>query len=181
MSNITYSFISAHDLNGGIGKDGKLPWILKPDMKRFRQLTCSENKTNIVIMGRKTWESLDCKPLVKRINIVISTTLSSTTSSELYIFNKGAYFVSSLENAIQMSSEYKNTNIFVIGGERLYLEALSDPRCVNGYITIINKIFDCDSFFPIDSMNNYESIYDGKWELDQDSSLSFRYIDLTRI
>jgi dihydrofolate reductase len=179
MSNVTYSFIAACDLYGGIGKDGKIPWHIKQDMKRFRDLTCSYNKTNIIIMGRRTWESLNCKPLVGRINIVVSQTLSS--SSELYVFDKGVYFVSCLENALRFASEKTKTNIFVIGGERLYIEAMSDSRCINGYLTFINNTFNCDTHFPINLMYNYETIYDGKWQLDEGSGLKFRYIDVTRI
>jgi len=178
MSNFTYSFIVACDLDGGIGKDGKIPWHIKEDMKRFRELTFSYHKTNIVIMGRRTWESLHCKPLVGRINIVVSQTLSS--SSELYVFDKGVYFVSCLENALRFASEKTKTNIFVIGGERLYIEALSDPRCVNGHLTIVNNTFQCDTHFPIDLMDNYETICDGKWQSDEGSCLHFRYIDVVR-
>ena len=178
MSNNTYSFIAACDLEGGIGKDGKMAWHIKPDMKRFRELTLSENKTNVVIMGRKTWESLNCVPLVGRINIVVSQTLSSP--SEMYVFDNNAYFVSSLENALRVASCEKS-NIFVIGGERLYTEALSDSRCVNGYLTIVNNLFNCEIFFPIDLMNNYETIYNGKWQFDEVSNVDYRFIDVVRI
>ena len=50
-----------------IGKDNKLPWKNSNDLKWFRQNT----EGNIVIMGRKTFESIG-KPLPNRINIVIS-------------------------------------------------------------------------------------------------------------
>jgi dihydrofolate reductase len=178
MYKTIYSFIAACDLDGGIGKDGKMAWHIKDDMKRFREITLSENKTNVVIMGRKTWESLNCTPLVGRINIIVSNTLSSP--SEMYVFDKNAYFVSSLEIALRVASSEKS-NIFVIGGERLYTEALSDPRCVNGHLTIVNNLFHCDTFFPIDLMDNYETIHDGKWQYDEKNRLEFRYIDVTRI
>lgn len=49
--------IVAMDQQRLIGKDGTLPWHLPEDLKRFRQLTSG----HIVVMGRKTWESLPPK------------------------------------------------------------------------------------------------------------------------
>jgi len=177
MENITYSFIAACDLDGGIGKDGKMAWHITEDMKHFRSITRTENKTNVVIMGRNTWESLGCVPLAGRINVVVSNSLSSPT--EMYIYDKETYFVSSLENALKVASSEKS-NIFVIGGERLYNEALSDKRCINGYLTIVKNIFDCDAFFPIHMMDNYETIHEGKWQTDEPSGLDFRFINVVR-
>ena len=58
----------AHTPNGveGIGNGGKMPWHLAEDMKHFKALTVSHP----VIMGRKTWESMGCKPLPNRDNIL---------------------------------------------------------------------------------------------------------------
>ena len=171
----TYSFIAACDLDGGIGKNRNMAWYIKKDMKRFREITCVNNKTNIVIMGRYTWESIGCIPLAKRINMVVSQTISPRYDDDIK-----TYFVSSFENALSLSFAMTNHNIFVIGGEKIYLEALSDPRCVNGHLTIVNHIFDCDTFFPIDLMDNYETIHDGKWEYDDNSNVEYRFIDVVR-
>ena len=48
------------DKNNGIGKNNTLPWSLKKEQKFFVDITkkCEENKRNVVIMGRKTWESI---------------------------------------------------------------------------------------------------------------------------
>jgi dihydrofolate reductase len=171
----TYSFIAACDLDGGIGKNRNMAWYIKKDMKRFREITCVNNKTNIVIMGRYTWESIGCIPLAKRINMVVSQTISPRYDDDIK-----TYFVSSFENALSLSFAMTNHNIFVIGGEKIYLEALSDPRCVNGHLTIVNHIFDCDTFFPIDLMDNYETIHDGKWDYDDNNNVEFRFIDVVR-
>ncbi len=61
--------------NGYIGVNGDLPWRIKSDMMRFKDLTSgSGNDTNAVIMGRKTWDSLPDlhRPLSDRINIVLT-------------------------------------------------------------------------------------------------------------
>ena len=61
--------IAATDLRFGIGKDGSLLFKIPEDLRLFKQLTTG----NIVLMGRKTFESIGCIPLTDRINIVISS------------------------------------------------------------------------------------------------------------
>ena len=71
--------IVAHDLNRCIGKDGKIPWNIKGEKKQFKELTTG----NIVIMGRKTYESIG-KKLPDRINIVITS--NENFKEELFLF-----------------------------------------------------------------------------------------------
>ena len=61
-------------------RDNSLPWRLKSEMAHFSRVTKavasgSEGKTNAVIMGRKTWDSIPKKfrPLPGRLNIVLSS------------------------------------------------------------------------------------------------------------
>lgn len=67
----------------GIGKNGKLPdWQLPGDMSYFRELTSrvrDAKRQNVVVMGRKTWESIPEKfrPLKGRINVVLSRSFAS--------------------------------------------------------------------------------------------------------
>ena len=61
--------IWAQDKNGGIGKNGKLPWHISEDLKNFKKIT----KNHPIIMGRVTWESLPFKPLPRRRNIILSS------------------------------------------------------------------------------------------------------------
>ena len=65
---IDIHLIWAQDENGGIGKNGQLPWHISEDLKNFKKIT--SNST--IIMGRKTWDSLPIKPLPNRENIVLS-------------------------------------------------------------------------------------------------------------
>ena len=72
-SSKNFALIVAADLDGGIGKENKLPWRLSADMNFFKNVTIG-NGNNAVIMGRKTWDSIPPKfrPLPKRVNIVIT-------------------------------------------------------------------------------------------------------------
>ncbi len=72
------NIVVAATADGGIGKDGKLPWELPTDMAFFRTTTTKvsdSRKQNAVIMGRKTWASIPARfrPLKGRLNVVLSS------------------------------------------------------------------------------------------------------------
>ncbi len=54
MDKPTITIIVARAQNGVIGRDGKLPWHISADLKRFKALTMG----SVMVMGRKTFESL---------------------------------------------------------------------------------------------------------------------------
>lgn len=129
----------------GIGKNGRLPWHFKREMKYFKDLTTKTNdlsNVNMVIMGRNTWESLPEKyrPLPGRKNVIL-------TKKHHYEVSGGAEICDSLEEAFKTADE-DIEQIFIIGGAKVFVQALNDPR-VNGiYLTKIDANFDCDTFFP---------------------------------
>lgn len=134
-----FALVVAISKNKGIGKNGKLPWEISADMKHFKQLTLTGLCENSVIMGRNTWESIPEKfrPLVKRKNIVISSTLQS----------EKCVVVRTFEEALANASG----NIFVIGGTQVFNQALSPEfvqYCKQIYITRIAQSIECDVFFP---------------------------------
>jgi dihydrofolate reductase len=76
MSISRLTIIVAATTTNGIGKAGGMPWHISADLKYFKDVTSKapEGTQNVVIMGRKTWESIPAKnrPLADRFNIVIS-------------------------------------------------------------------------------------------------------------
>ena len=58
--------IAAYSRNMVIGKNGRIPWNLKDDKKRFKELTMG----NVVVMGRRTYEEIG-RPLPGRVNVVV--------------------------------------------------------------------------------------------------------------
>ena len=78
-----FNIIVAVDSNNGIGLNNKLPWIIREDLNFFKMMTTGK-KNNVVIMGRKTWESIPekYKPLANRFNIILSNTLELNTSEK---------------------------------------------------------------------------------------------------
>ena len=115
------SIIVAMTPEGGIGIDGTLPWKhLKTDMSNFRKLTTGAGK-NAVVMGRRTWESIPAKfrPLAGRRNIVLS---SNENAREAYGIPDEVAVVSGFA-AVETQLEGID-NCFVIGGARLYKDAM---------------------------------------------------------
>ncbi|VAX32371.1 Dihydrofolate reductase [hydrothermal vent metagenome] len=147
---ISFSLVAAMDLQRGIGKAGNLPWSFSGDMKYFKTLTTkttTPQKQNIVMMGRKTWDSIPQKfrPLPNRINLVL-------THKKNPDFPPPVLFADSLEKGLRLfqtsSYQEKIENIFIIGGEEIFEVALKMPACKKLYITHIQHTFDCDTFFP---------------------------------
>ena len=68
---MNYELIVAMSKNGVIGNNNKLPWYIPEDLVNFSELT----KGHIIIMGRKTFESLPNGPLKNRLNVVLSRTI----------------------------------------------------------------------------------------------------------
>jgi len=146
--------IVASSPNGGIGFDGKLPWQLPGDMAHFKRVTLAGDETNTekmnaVIMGRKTWDSIPEKfrPLKGRINVVLTSAAADPASTSCY--PEAVLRASSVKDAMeQLNSREDIAEIFVIGGQAAYKEALDMPSCTRIFMTRIAKQFECDAFFP---------------------------------
>jgi dihydrofolate reductase len=134
------NMIVAYSKNRGIGLKNKIPWQISSDMIRFKALTTGYNN-NSVIMGRKTWESLNFKPLRNRNNIIISTTMNPLNSQNINVFK-----------TIEEANEYCKLNKFdenwVIGGSEIYNEYLKRDIVHKIFVTNINIDCKCDTFFP---------------------------------
>jgi dihydrofolate reductase/thymidylate synthase len=153
-----YNLIVAYTFDKqGIGKEGTLPWHIPKDMAYFKKVTTAkyyqDDKLNVVVMGRKTWDSIPdkFKPLSGRMNIVI------TGNQDLIDSNGGGYgnkdgitnvVFTSLDSfkAMDLSNYGK---VFVIGGESIYKMAIDSGNVEKIYATeIYNYKGECDTFFP---------------------------------
>lgn len=128
------SLIAAIADNEVIGSDNELPWRLPEDFRHFKRTT----KGHHVLMGRRTWESLPKRPLPKRVNLVLS--------SQRDYAAEGARVVRSLAQALELASAAGETELFVIGGARVYAEAL--PLARRLYITRVHARPEGDARFP---------------------------------
>lgn len=134
--------ILAMDLNKGIGYEGDMPWPHnKKDMRWFSDNT----KGHVVVMGRKTWESLGCQKLPFRINVVVTN--GDIKGDPDIVINGNMDEI--LETLI---AKYPALKIWVIGGANIYRQAL--PYCDKLYITMIKNAYKCDTFM-------YEQDFEG--------------------
>lgn len=132
--------IVAMDEGRVIGKAGALPWHLPEDLAHFKRLTSG----HIVVMGRKTWESLPTKfrPLPGRTNIIVSR-----SPQDLKIPD-GVHACSSVADAIAKAASLAEPSqiIWVIGGAQIYKESL--PLCDELYVTAVHGYHVGDAHLP---------------------------------
>lgn len=126
------SLIAAMAPNRVIGLRGTLPWRLPSDLKHFKRITLNKP----VLMGRKTWDSLQVQPLPGRDNFIL--TRNSDFKAD------GAAVVHSLEEALALV--VGPGEIMVIGGEEVYRLALPWASCI--YLTEVQGVFEGDTHFP---------------------------------
>lgn len=125
------NIILAADEHNAIGRKNMLPWHLTSDLRHFRRLTHGE----IVVMGRKTFESLGCKPLSNRRNIVLSRTMPAQPGIEV------------VRSKQELLRKYCTEELWIIGGAELYKAFM--PKADYIYLTRVHTVIeDADAFCP---------------------------------
>jgi dihydrofolate reductase len=136
--NVKVSIIVAYSNDHTIGFENRLPWTLREDLRRFRDITMDKP----VIMGRKTFESLG-KPLPGRTNVVVSKQSADK-------FPAGVVVCDTLEKAIddakQKAWDTGLGEVCVIGGGQIYQQAMEFADYI--YTTVVIGDFEGDTKFP---------------------------------
>lgn len=157
-----FSIIVATATDNAIGLDGDMIWHIHDDMVFFKQTT----RGHAVLMGRKTWESLQVRPLPGRKNIVISKTLK--------VDNKDVIVYKSLKEALEKMPDFEN-EVFVIGGGSVYKAMI--PIVDKLYITKVYKQFDkADTYFPKTDPDQWETVSESGKKKDAETELIFEHI-----
>lgn len=128
------TLIVARAKGGAIGKDGTIPWHAPEDLALFQR----ETTGGVVIMGRKTWQSLPKKPLPRRMNIVVTSAAMPDLADVKFL---------SFDAAMDAAQSSGNPRIYGIGGAGIYaaLLPLADRLLVTEVdVTIPNA----DAYFP---------------------------------
>lgn len=156
-----FNVILATDLNGGFGLNNHLPWDLPIDFEFFKSITKQNSilpglneDPNILIMGRNTWESMNCKPLPKRISYVISSNYEAYNQSKCKTDNNqsnytNTFFFPDFLSAYVDACLKVNSSIWVVGGKQIYDTSLRHWACDKIYWTQIKGTFECDTFINI--------------------------------
>jgi dihydrofolate reductase len=146
--------IVAFAKNGVIGNNNQIPWYIPEDLIRFKHMT----QNNVIIMGRRTFESFPNGPLQDRIHIVLTRVPCENNSAKY----PGVYFVN-MENLLETIEPYVKTEskkIFVIGGKEIYDLLLDCCKIV--HITLVDMEPKGDTRFSHDInffLEKYTLIY----------------------
>lgn len=176
--------IAAISNNRCIGKDNNLPWHIASDLKHFKKLTTAETDTyvdsglkGIVIMGRKTFESMGSKPLPKRANFIV-------TSKMDYAQQKGledlpdVHVVHNLDDALTHAANIAHglnfETIWVIGGERVFKNAMMFTDRIE--LTLVDtEIENGEAFYP-EIPDDFELTEESESMTDEASGLSYKFV-----
>lgn len=173
--------IAAISSNRCIGKGNELPWHISADLQHFKKMTTRDPQNTasngdmqgIVIMGRKTFESMGSKPLPKRVNFIITTQMDYAEQQGL-AGNKNAHVVHNLDDALTHAASLAHglhlDTIWLIGGERVFSEALMYTDRIE-LTHVDTEITDGDAFYPelpdrFKVANESEQMHDEKSDLD---------------
>jgi dihydrofolate reductase len=163
---IRISSIAAMARNRVIGVANGLAWHIPEDFKYFKKTTLGHP----VVMGRKSYESLG-KPLPGRPNIVISSSFQEPVNGD------GPFFVRTIDEALafaqQKAEELNVEQIFIIGGGQIYKETL--PITERLYITIIDREYEGDTYFPDFDWNDWNVVSEDK--RDGDPAFTFYVLE----
>ncbi len=154
--------IVAYTQNRVIGNKGSIPWRIKGEQRRFRELTTG----NVVIMGRRSYEEIG-RPLPNRLNIIVSNTQNYEAEN--------LFTAHSLAEAIELAkAKAPEANIYISGGARIYEEGL--PLAEKLFITEVEATIEGDTFFPEFDTANYTKTVDEHVE----GEIPYNYVTYTR-
>ena len=164
-----------HDFAIGCSKSNSLPYYIKNDLKRFKELTTS----HYVIMGRTTFESLK-NPLSSRTNVVVSRDKNFKVDESLH----DKYDIIVENDLVKILNHYKVTgkqekDLWIIGGSQIYSEAIH--WCDKIYMTMIHNENhpDADVYFNKAELSEFKIIHKEK-HFDEESILYYSFIDYER-
>ena len=137
-----FKIIACINQKKALGKENKLLYHIGNDLANFKRMTVS----NVVVMGRKTFESLpNGEPLKDRINVII------TANEDFGVDTKfdNVYIVKSIKDAVELCDAFFcDKEVFVIGGESIYRQFMDEGLIDEMRLTIVNDDSDGDVFFP---------------------------------
>lgn len=124
--------IAAMADNRVIGKDNAMPWHVSEDLLHFKRITTG----GVLIMGRKTFESIGCRPLPNRPHVIVSRSFPETADVDV---------CRTFEAALEKARSYGKP-VFSAGGAEIYRQSI--PLANRMYLSRIKGDYDGDTYFP---------------------------------
>lgn len=154
------SIIAAMSENRVIGINGRLPWHLPNDLRRFKQITWGKN----ILMGRVTFNSIN-RPLPGRNNLVLTKNPSFEHENITVIHSLDELWALKLDE------------LMVIGGEEIYRLFL--PLCSKIYLTLVHTEISGDAYFP--EINGFKEVARVAHEADEKHIFAYSFIDYEKV
>ena len=162
---MSITLIACLDMNNGIGDgEGNLLFNLPRDMQHFKTVTSGK----IVVMGRKTWDSLPKKPLEKRKNYVL--TMDESFSPV------GAKVLHNIDEVLELGKKH---DVYVIGGGEIYYQLIDDAdRLMITHVHTINH--NAKVHFPDFGVRDWKITSMTKNDADEKHQYSFTFATYER-
>lgn len=181
------NLICAVDLNWGVGKNNSIPWKLSEDLQRFRQLTTRDidfnsDLTTAVVMGRKTFLSINETPLQDRLNCVVTSDKQKQSQYNEIPNVMTSHNINNLLN--KLVNDTQISSIWVIGGHQIWRETIQNwGQFINKlYLTRVYLKTECDTFFPKLVQNEWIiSGFSSMLTSIKSPQIKFRYIEYTKV
>jgi dihydrofolate reductase len=155
--------------NGVIGRDNRLIWRLRTDLRRFRDLTWGKP----MIMGRKTFESIG-KPLPGRETIVLTRDRGFAPP--------GLHIAHDLEGALAtadaLADKLGASEISVVGGAEVF--RLTLPLAQRLHLTFVHAEPEGDVVFPHFDRTAFRETHREERPKGPDDEHAFTFVDLER-
>ena len=158
------TLIAAAAENNALGKDNAMIWHLPDDFKRFKKLTSHHH----IIMGRKTFESLD-GPLPNRKHIVVTRQKDYNPGNDIVV-------VHDIKEAVSKVND--DDNAFIIGGGEIYRLGIEYATHIE--LTRVHANFEAEAFFPEIDQNDWELINSEFHDTDARHKYTFTYLTYAR-
>ena len=183
-ANIQVAQIAAISRNRCIGKGNDLPWHISADLQHFKKMTTANNDSDIkgiVIMGRKTFESMGSRPLPKRVSFIITSQVNYADQKDL-VGKDNAYVVHNLDDALtqaaQLAKDIALETIWVIGGEKVFSDAMRYTDRIE-LTHVATDISDGDAFYPV-LPSDFKIADESEQRHDEKSGLDFKFVTYKR-
>lgn len=133
LSGLYITYVWAEDQEGLIGRDGQLPWNLPNEMKHFVEVTTGD----VVVMGRRTYESIPVRPLKNRVNIILTRDKTYEAPGAIVCHTK---------EDIMKAIEGLDKPIHIIGGTSLFEMFIDEVDVLHR--TVVEETFEGDTYMP---------------------------------
>jgi dihydrofolate reductase len=163
------SIIVSLDENGGIGKNNRIPWHIRKDLIRLRDMT----KDHLAILGQNSYESMagyydkSGRPMPAKEYIVL------TFDKKFKSTRNNTFAAFSIQDALDRANKSGEKEVFIIGGASIYKQMLENADRL--YLTIVNGSFDCDTFFP--EYPDFKKVISEESDSDEGYDFTYRVLE----